>query len=448
MDVMTRRSTRCGRGVAAWRLASTLTLLLTLLLSACGPAPQGDTGESGGAGASPRDASSSAATGGADGEPTAPTGAVGSATTAVADAASGDRTATTGVEPTATISAEATGVSGPGAAARGAGPRVVATFSVLGDLVRNVGGNRIELSTLVGPGGDAHTFEPSPGDVRTIERATLIFENGLEFEGWLPELVEASGQDATRVAVTDGMRGLIEADEDQAEEHAEDEDQAEETPGAEEEHGEGEEHADETPGAEDDHAGEEETPGAEAEEHEHGEYDPHVWHDVARVKSIVERVRDALIEADPAGAAGYRENARRYLSELDELDGYVRTQVAELPSARRKLVTSHDTFGYYAERYGFEVVGTALASATTEASDPSPRDLQRLVDEIRRVRVPAIFAENVSNPELIERIAAESGVEVGPPLFTDALGEPGSAGATYLEMMRYNTDSIVRALGR
>lgn len=287
---------------------------------------------------------------------------------------------------------------------------VVATYSILGNLVQLVGGEQIELTTLVGPGGDAHTFEPTPADSTALIKSRLLFENGLEFEPWLDDMFTASGSQATRIVVTEGIQA-----------HA-----------GEEEH-EGEEHADE-----EQHEGE--------EEHEHGEYDPHVWHDVNNAIVMVGHIRDALVAADPANATVYQENAESYLAELKQLDAFVVEQANQLPAERRKLVTSHDTFGYFAERYGFTVVGTALGSASTEVADPSPAQLAGLINEIKAAGVPAIFAENVANPALMETIAREAGVQLAPTLYTDALGEAGTPGASYIEMIRYNITTIVTAL--
>lgn len=324
-----------------------------------------------------------------------------------------------------------TTASNADAAASGEAPSIVATFSVLGHLVREVAGQEAEVTVLVGPGVDAHTFEPSPADNRKLVEADLIFENGLGFETWLDDLYESSDSDARRVVVTQGMENLIDADEHEAEEeHAEEEGTHE----AEEEH---EEEA---------HEGEGEATH-EGEEHGHGEYDPHVWHDVNNAIYMVERIRDSLAEADASNAARYRGNAERYISELRELDEYVVEQVATLPEDQRKLVTTHDTFGYFARRYGFEIVDTALG-ITTEESEPSAAEMAELIQEIRAAEVPELFTENVSNSGVMERVAQETGAKIAPPLYTDALGEPGSEGATYIEMERYNVKTIVGALKR
>jgi ABC-type Zn uptake system ZnuABC Zn-binding protein ZnuA len=196
-----------------------------------------------------------------------------------------------------------------------------------------------------------------------------------------------------------------------------------------------------TAGHSDAHQAHQDEPG-----HAHGEFDPHLWHDPHQVVAMVETIRAALAVADPANAEAYAANAAAYTAQLQELDGWIEEQVGQLPAERRKLVTTHDTFGYFAARYGFEVVGTAIASFSTEASDPSPTQLAALVEEIQRTGVPAIFAENISNTRLMEQVAREAGVVVAPPLYTDALGEPGSAGETYLAMMRANVTIIVDAL--
>jgi ABC-type Zn uptake system ZnuABC Zn-binding protein ZnuA len=309
--------------------------------------------------------------------------------------------------------------------------KVVATFSILGDLVQNVGGDKIELYILVGPGSDTHTFEPSPSDSVALVEAKLIFENGLGLETWLDKLYTASGSQAKRVIVTEGIRSIPMT----AGEHEHDE---QTTEVEHEEHGD-DEHAAE--GEQEEHA------EVEGRGYVHGEFDPHVWHDVANVIREVEVIRDALAEVDPASAKTYQANAEAYLDQLKELETWVVGEVEKLPKERRKLVTSHDTFGYFARRYGFDVVGSGLGS-TTEASDPSAAELVSLVEEIKGAGVPVIFAENVSNPRLMEQIAAEAGVTLGPALYTDALTEPGRDGETYIKMMRHNVTILVTALSQ
>ena len=188
------------------------------------------------------------------------------------------------------------------------------------------------------------------------------------------------------------------------------------------------------------------SPEKKAPHHDHEEHDPHVWHDVQNAIHMVEAIRDELVKVDPAHADKYQANAAAYLQQLQDLDKWVVEQVATLPEANRKLVTSHDTFGYFSRRYGFQVVGTALSSFSTEASDPSAADFAKLIEAIKAAKVPAIFAENVQNPKLMQRLAQEAGVKLAPPLYTDALGKEGSEGDTYIKMMRYNVTTIVNSL--
>ncbi|MEJ7837253.1 MAG: zinc ABC transporter substrate-binding protein [Thermomicrobiales bacterium] len=292
--------------------------------------------------------------------------------------------------------------------------QVVATFSILADVVANVGGDAIELTTIVPVGGDAHSFEPTPDQVAGVSEADLIVSIGIGFEPWLEDMIGASGAEGRNVVVTEGL-DLIDGFEEEHEHEESDEHENEHK---------GEDHADEETGA----------------------IDPHVWGDVANMIAITATVSQALVAADPANTATYEANAAAYTTQLQTLDTFVRDQVGTLPVEQRQLVTSHDTFGYFARAYEFEVVGTAIGSLTTESGDPSAEEIANLVGEIEATGVPVIFAENVSNPALIESIASEAGVEVGPALYTDALGEAGSDGETYDAMMRYNVTSIVTAL--
>ncbi len=267
--------------------------------------------------------------------------------------------------------------------------RVVATFSIIGDLVQNVGGDRIQLTTLVGPNGDTERYEPSPADARALAQADLIFENGLGSEPWLDRLYTASRSSAPRVRVSQGVEVLRDGN----------------------------------------------------------EYDPHFWHDVASTVRVVRTIRDALAGIDPANADAYTANANAYIAQLESLDSWIFDQVATLPEARRKLVTSHDTFGYFAERYGFQIVGVGLQSFFTDAQ-PSAQQMNRLVQDIRATGVPAVFIENVTDPRLMQRVATEAGVVVAPELFTDALGDANSPAASYIDMMQYNVRTIVASLSR
>jgi ABC-type Zn uptake system ZnuABC Zn-binding protein ZnuA len=274
--------------------------------------------------------------------------------------------------------------------AQGSGLPAVATYSILADIVQQVGGDRISLTRLVGPDGDAHMYEPTPGDTRSLNAAAVVFENGLGFEPWLDRLYASSGSRARRVVVSEGIQPLTR-----------------------------------------------ETGGRT-------ETDPHIWHDVALASQMTMAVRDGLTQADPANAEIYAANAGAYLAQLQELDAWVIEQVGAIPAGQRVLVTSHDTFGYFARRYGFQILGSVLP--TTTDAQPSAAQMAALAREIRAVGVPAVFPENVATARLLERVASEARVGVAPLLYSDALGGPETAGSTYVRMVQYNVATIVSAL--
>jgi len=269
---------------------------------------------------------------------------------------------------------------------RAEGLRVVASFSILGDLIRNVGGDRIEITTLVGPDSDAHVYSPTPADAKKIADAKLIIVNGLGFEGWLPRLVQSAGSKAKIVTVTDGIAPL--------------------------------------------------RLGTDA--------DPHAWQSIGNAKIYVANIRTALSAADPASAERFRVNAEAYLAKLDALDREVRDAVAKLPPARRKVISTHNAFGYFAAAYGIEFI--APLGVSTE-SEPSARDIAKIITQVRQAKIPAVFLENVSDPRLMQRISAETGAKVGGTLYSDGLtGEKGDA-PTYIDMVRHNIKALTRALG-
>jgi zinc/manganese transport system substrate-binding protein len=278
-------------------------------------------------------------------------------------------------------------------------PRVVATFSVLADLVQQVGGEHVEVVALVGPNQDVHAFEPTPADSQALRTASLVVSNGLRLEGWLDDLYAGSGSKAPRIEAASGL-DLIEADEDLDGHH-------------------------------------------DAEGHQHGDFDPHVWQDPTQVARMVERLRDALAELDPAHAADYQANAGRYLGELQSLDAWAEQELARVPAERRRLVTTHEAFGYFARRYGFELIGAVLP-VTTEAADPSAGQVAELVSKIRAAGVPTIFGENATNQRLIEQIARAAGVRVA--VLYDVLGPTGGPASSYLEMIRTNVKTIADGL--
>ncbi|MFQ5914449.1 MAG: metal ABC transporter solute-binding protein, Zn/Mn family [Nitrospinota bacterium] len=282
----------------------------------------------------------------------------------------------------------------PSAAKAGAKLRIVATFSILGDFVRNVGGDKVKLHTLVGPDGDPHNYEPNPLDSVALVKAGVVFENGLGFEAWLDDLYRTSRSKAKRVAVTHGLRPIY----------------------------------------------------REPRRLGRKEADPHMWLDADRAAHMVRGVRDALISADPANAGLFGTNAMRYIAELRALDTWIFKQVRGVPEANRILVTSHQTFGYFAARYGFQVLGSALDSLTTEASEPPAGRIAALMKEMKSASVRAVFPETLHSPRWMERLAAETGANLAPSLYTGALGKRGSPAGTYVQMMKHNVQTIVNAL--
>jgi len=291
-----------------------------------------------------------------------------------------------------------------GAAAPAAGAadklKVVATFSILGDLAREVGGDRVEVSTLVGPEGDAHVYAPSPADAKSLRAAKLVVVNGLGFEGWLGRLVRASGTKAAVVTASAGVAPL----------------------------------AGENDG---DHA------RAATDAADHGRSDPHAWQSVANAKTYVGNIRDALAAADPVNASAYAANAEAYLSKLDALETEIRDIVGGLAPDRRMIITSHDAFAYFGKAYGLTFVAPQGVSTESEAS---ARDVARIITQIRRQGISAVFIENISDARLSERIASETGARLGGRVYSDALSAPDGPAATYVSMMRHNVRAFATAL--
>jgi len=276
---------------------------------------------------------------------------------------------------------------------------IVATFSILGDLVSKVGGERIALSTLIGPNGDAHVYAPTPADARKVKEAKVVFTNGLKFEGWIARLVRSSGTKAKVVETTKGVRTIKVDESSPAQDHGD--------------HG---------------HA---------------GETDPHAWQSVPNAKVYVANIRDALIAADPAGRDTYGANAAAYLAQLDDLEREVKEQVAKIPAERRRVITSHDAFGYFAEAYGIAFISPQGVSTEAEAS---ARDVAKIIQQVRREKVGAVFLENVSDARLAKRIADESGAKIGGTLYSDALSDAQGPAGTYIDMVRHNTRTLAAGL--
>ena len=262
---------------------------------------------------------------------------------------------------------------------------VVASFSILADFARTIGGDRVDVTVLVGPDSDVHVYEPAPADARKIAASRLVFVNGFGLEGWLPRLVQAAGGKATVVTATSGIAPLRK--------------------------------------------------GSDA--------DPHAWQSVVNAKAYVANIRDALVAAAPDDAELFRANATAYLAKLDTLDHEVREAIATIPENRRKVISTHDAFGYFAAAYGIAFIAPLGVSTESEAS---ARDVAGIISQIKTAKIPAIFLENISDPRLIQRIAAETGARVGGTLYSDSLtGEKGDA-PTYIDMVRHNIKALTSAL--
>jgi zinc/manganese transport system substrate-binding protein len=294
--------------------------------------------------------------------------------------------------------------------------KVVATFSIIGDMAKQVGGDRIDLTVLVGPNGDAHVYEPKPQDAARIGAAQVVLANGLKFEGFIDRVVEASGTKAPIVELTKGVTP-IEAGEDEHEH------------GHEEVAHEGEEGHD----AED---------KAEAD-HDHGAFDPHAFQSIPNAIIYVANIADALCAADADGCDTYRANAASYTETLKALDAELRAEVAAIPEGKRTIITSHDAFGYFAKEYGITFLAPEGISTDAEAS---AADVAKLIDQVREDSASAVFVENVSNPRLIEQIAKETGLKVGGALYSDALSAADGPASTYVDLMRYNIRTIAGAI--
>jgi zinc/manganese transport system substrate-binding protein len=271
---------------------------------------------------------------------------------------------------------------------------VVASFSILADLVRHVGGARVGVTALVGPGGDAHVYSPSPADAKILAAARLIVVNGLGFEGWMDRLVQVSAAKAEVVVASTGIAPRPAASLTDATSTAD-------------------------------------------------RIDPHAWQSIRNAEIYVANIRDGLIRADPTGRRIYEENAAAYLGELDHLDGEAKRAIAEISPARRKVITTHNAFAYFAAEYGVAFIAQQGVSTETEAS---ARDVARIILLIRREGIPAIFFENVADPRLLKRIAAETGARIGGTLFSDSLTPANGPAPTYMRMMRHNIEAIIAAL--
>lgn len=301
---------------------------------------------------------------------------------------------------------------------------VVASFSILGDMVARIGGDHIALTTLVGPDGDAHVYQPTPADARAVSGADILFVNGIAFEGWIDRLVEASDFDGTQIVATAGIMPIaFEDDHDDHDGHDHDE------------HAEGDHEHDH-----DDHDHHDE---AGHEGHDHGAFDPHAWQSLPNAIVYIDNIAAALAQADPANAATFYRNRAEFVAEIEALDAEIRATLEALPANRRTIVTSHDAFGYFAEEYGLTFLAPQGVSTEAEAS---ARDVAELITQIRDQSIGAVFVESISDSRLLEQIASETDASIGGTLYSDALSGSDGPAATYLDMMRHNLAMLTDAL--
>ncbi|MFC3284052.1 metal ABC transporter solute-binding protein, Zn/Mn family [Litchfieldella rifensis] len=298
---------------------------------------------------------------------------------------------------------------------------VVASFSILADMVENVGGEHVDVTSLVGPDSDTHVFSPSPTHARALAEADVVVFNGLQFEGWMERLIDSSDYAGVLVTATDGVRAMDYHGRDQEHAHGHDE------------------HDDDDHG--DDHGHDDQEQGHDDGHDAHGDQDPHAWQDLSLGKLYVANIRDGLIEADPDNADSYRDNAERYIKELETTDAEIRELLGEIPAAS-SVVTGHDSFGYFSNAYGVRFLSPAGLS--TEV-DPSASDMAQLIDVIRDQDIQALFHESMTNPATIDQLAEETGLPVAGTLYADALASDGEA-STYRGMMHHNAEVLHAAL--
>lgn len=279
---------------------------------------------------------------------------------------------------------------------------VTATFSLLGDLVKQVGGDKVKVSTLVGPDGDAHVYQPTPQDVQALSKARVLVSNGLDFEGWLERLDQASGFKGVKVVASTGVKARHLAEE-----------------------------------------GHDEEGHHEEAHHHHGSQDPHAWNDPLNVLTYVDNIAAGLGKVDPENAALYGANAASYKAQITSLDMRYKLEFAKLPEERRRAITSHDAFGYLVAAYHLNLL--APQGMSTDA-EPSAAQVAALIRQIRSQKIPALFVENISDPRLIEQISRETGVKVGGKLYSDALSPADGPAASYLAFVDHNLSTLLAAL--
>ncbi|WP_074380949.1 metal ABC transporter solute-binding protein, Zn/Mn family [Bartonella doshiae] len=275
--------------------------------------------------------------------------------------------------------------------------RVVASFSILADLVKNVGGDSISISTFVGPNASIHIYEPTPRDVQALKNAHIIFINGLHLEGFIDRLITASGTKALLVEVSANIPPLN----IQHQKHS-------------------------------------------AQEHNHySDIDPHAWQTIPNVEIYVKNIATAFCKIDQQSCVKYNRNSSAYIQKLKIAQETLKTKIATIPKDKRVIITSHDAFSYFAKEYGFTMLAPQSASTETEAT---AADVAKLIKQIKTNKAAALFVENISNPRLIKQISRETGLKIGGTLYSDALSNENGPAATYLDMMEHNIKTIIDAI--
>ncbi len=315
--------------------------------------------------------------------------------------------------------------------------RVVATFSILGDMVSRIGGDRVSVTALVGPDGDTHVYRPTPAAARTVSEADILVFNGLHFEGWLDRLIETTGFSGVRVVATAGIEPLATegGGHDDHDEHGRGRHHKEGESAA--RHGDKHDEHDKH----DKHDEHDEHDGHDG--HDHGAFDPHAWQSLRHATVYIDNIAAALAKADPENASAFYRNRAAYAAELKALDAEIRRLLAALPADRRTVVTSHDAFQYFGRDYGLTFVAPQGLSTESEAS---AKDVVRLIRLIRDGGIRAVFVENITDPRLLKQIADETGAAIGGTLYPGALSGPDGPAPTYIDLMRHNARTIAKAL--
>jgi len=293
------------------------------------------------------------------------------------------------------------GLSPKASAQQKAPINVVASFSILANIVEQVGGPYVKVTSLVAADADAHAFNPTPADAKTLASADLVIVNGLGFEGWLDRLIKSSGFKGKPVVASQGVKAIRTKSEGHGHSH-------------------GHSHG-----------------------HNHGNLDPHAWQDLANGRIYALNIQNALVAALPAHADEIRARTQAYVAELDALNQKIKSEFAAIPASDRRVLTSHDAFAYFSQAYGVQFL--AVQGFTTD-QEPSAKHVATLIRKIRADKVRALFLENMSDPRLLEQIASETSVRIGGELYSDALSAPGTVADTYLKMMSTNAQTILMAL--